>query len=101
MTEVMPTATDWTLIRISDAPVFWASTYFIGVDALLAMPVWEGSQAAKKAIERGIIQVISREMAQNFNEHFSAKSEGARKYLEDQLSTRWRVIELQMAESVK
>ncbi len=75
--------------------VFWVSVYHIAVDAILGLPVWEGSRS--KVPWSKSIQEISQEKASEINAIFAAESPQSSEYLAEQLAARWKVIGRQVA----
>jgi hypothetical protein len=83
---------NWVEIRVPGPNLFWVESYYPAVDALLAIPLFERSDAAKKALERGIIREISLEQAQELNKSFANCGPWAATYLQDILDERWKII---------
>lgn len=86
---------DWTKAVDPDL-IMWVSSYCIEWDALIALPVLKSSSAALKAIERGIIQEVSRDEAHALNEPFCDQE-----WLKEKIEARWEKIERRAAEQHK
>ena len=90
--------TNWIHSPHPEISVLWVKSYFIAVDALLAIPVWAESKTALAEIERArIIWKISEEEAQTLNDVIANESPHMRKFVEETLAERWINIKDQVA----
>lgn len=84
----------WTTIRLPDAEIIWIESYFVLVDAMLGTPIWRHSEAAQKALARGIIREISRERAEELNKRFADEGTHSAHYLTGVLDNSWQHIKM-------